>query len=187
MLLRESFCHSVYNCNQILNCINFVIMNKIIKDARQVVSKEKRSILDLEKRFLNDGFQKKFIKAVETIFNCKGKVVITGIGKSGIIAQKIVATFNSTGTYSTFLHSADSIHGDLGIVRENDVVILISKSGGTTEVTRLIPVFKELGVKTILITGASGFIGNFLIEEGLKRNYEVIPSEAEESVKMLSS
>jgi arabinose-5-phosphate isomerase len=128
-------------------------MNKIIKDARQVVSKEKRSILDLEKRFLNDGFQKKFIKAVETIFNCKGKVVITGIGKSGIIAQKIVATFNSTGTSSTFLHSADSIHGDLGIVRENDVVILISKSGGTTEVTRLIPVFKELGVKTILITG----------------------------------
>jgi len=128
-------------------------MNKIIKDARQVVSKEKRSILDLEKRFLNESFQKKFIKAVETIFNCKGKVVITGIGKSGIIAQKIVATFNSTGTYSTFLHSADSIHGDLGIVRENDVVILISKSGGTTEVTRLIPVFKELGVKTILITG----------------------------------
>jgi arabinose-5-phosphate isomerase len=128
-------------------------MDKIIKDARQVISKEKRSIIDLEKRFLKTDFQKKFIKAAETIYNCKGKVVVTGIGKSGIIAQKIAATFNSTGTYSTFLHSADSIHGDLGIVREEDIVILISKSGGTTEVTRLLPVFKELGVKTILITG----------------------------------
>jgi arabinose-5-phosphate isomerase len=75
------------------------------------------------------------------------------MGKSGIIAQKIVATFNSTGTNAIFLHSADSIHGDLGVVREEDVVILISKSGGTVEVMRLIPVLKNLGVKIILITG----------------------------------
>jgi arabinose-5-phosphate isomerase len=128
-------------------------MDKIIKDARQVVFKEKRAVGDLENRFLKKNFQNSFIKAVETIYNCKGKIIITGIGKSGIVAQKIVATFNSTGTYSTFLHSADSIHGDLGMVKENDVVILISKSGGTSEIARLIPVFKELGVKTIIITG----------------------------------
>jgi len=128
-------------------------MNKIIKDGRQVVIKEKKAIIELEKRFSESGFQSNFTKAVEDIYRCKGKIVISGIGKSGIVAQKIVATFNSTGTNSIFLHSADSIHGDLGVVREEDIVILISKSGGTAEVTRLIPVLKKIGVEIILITG----------------------------------
>lgn len=126
---------------------------KIISDGRQVVSTEKRAITDLEKRFQNPGFQKNFIAAVETIFKCKGKVVVTGIGKSGIIAQKIVATFNSTGTYSIFLHSADSIHGDLGVLRKEDVVMIISKSGDTEEIRQLIPNLKLLKVKIISIVG----------------------------------
>ncbi len=128
-------------------------MNKIVKNGKKVVLKEKSAISELEKRFNNENFKINFTRAVEEIYKCKGKVVVSGIGKSGIVAQKIVATFNSTGTNAIFLHSADSIHGDLGVVRENDIVILISKSGGTIEVIRLIPVLKNIGVKIILITG----------------------------------
>jgi arabinose-5-phosphate isomerase len=128
-------------------------MNKIIKDGKQVVIKEKKAIIELEKRFYDSNFQGNFIKAVDEIYKCKGKIVVSGIGKSGIVAQKIVATFNSTGTNSIFLHSADSIHGDLGVIREDDIVILISKSGSTAEVIRLIPVLKKMKVKIILITG----------------------------------
>ena len=125
----------------------------IIKNAKNVIALEKKSIDDLEKRFLKKDFRENFVNAVETIHKCKGKVIVTGMGKSGIIAQKIVATFNSTGTYSIFLHSADSLHGDLGMVKEEDVVILISKSGDTTEIKKLIPIFKELNIKIISITG----------------------------------
>ncbi|HEX2786776.1 MAG TPA: KpsF/GutQ family sugar-phosphate isomerase [Ignavibacteria bacterium] len=125
----------------------------VIKNARKVISIEKKAISDLERRFNNAEFSDSFRQAVDAIFKCKGKIVITGIGKSGIIAQKIVATFNSTGTYSIFLHSADSIHGDLGIVREDDVVILISKSGDTSEVKQIIPTLRDLGVKMIGILG----------------------------------
>jgi arabinose-5-phosphate isomerase len=125
----------------------------VIKNARKVIANEKKAVAELEKRFNNSAFSESFKQAVDVIFKCKGKVVVTGIGKSGIIAQKIVATFNSTGTYSIFLHSADSVHGDLGIVREDDVVVLISKSGDTSEVKQIIPTFKNLGVKLIGIVG----------------------------------
>lgn len=128
-------------------------MNKIIKSGRQVVIKEKKAIVELERRFNEESFQTNFTKTVEEIYRCKGKIIVSGIGKSGIVAQKIVATFNSTGTNAIFLHSADSIHGDLGVVREEDIVVLISKSGSTAEVMRLIPVLKNLGVRIILITG----------------------------------
>lgn len=127
--------------------------NNVIKNARKVVSIERKAVTDLEKRFNDPEFCESFTDAVDAIFKCKGKVVVTGIGKSGIIAQKIVATFNSTGTYSIFLHSADSIHGDLGIVREEDIVVLISKSGDTSEVKQIIPTFNDLGVKLIGIIG----------------------------------
>jgi len=126
---------------------------KAVRSGKSVVIKEKQALKDLEKRFSSITFKNNFAKAVNTIYYCKGKVVVTGIGKSGIIAQKIVATFNSTGTYSTFLHSADSIHGDLGIVKKEDVVILVSKSGSTPEIKRLIPILKEIGVTIISITG----------------------------------
>lgn len=94
-----------------------------------------------------------FVEVVETIYRCKGRVVVSGIGKSAIVAQKIVATFNSTGTPALFMHAADAIHGDLGMVQEEDVVICISKSGGTPEVKVLVPLVKSMGNKLIAITG----------------------------------
>ena len=125
----------------------------IIKNAKKVVCIEKKEIASLERRFNDKDFSDKFVSAVESIYKCKGKVVVTGVGKSGIIAQKIVATFNSTGTYSIFLHSADSVHGDLGILRDEDIVIVISKSGDSSDVTQIIPLLKTLKVKIIAIIG----------------------------------
>lgn len=127
-------------------------MNKIAENGKAVVSKEKRAIMSLEKRFNDEKFIKSFTKAVELIYNCKGKVIVTGIGKSGIIGQKIVSTFNSTGTYSIFLHSADSIHGDIGIIRKEDIALIISKSGDTNEIRMILPIIKGFGIKVILIT-----------------------------------
>lgn len=128
-------------------------MDKNIRYGKQAVVKERRSIQILEKKFSEKNFSRTFSGVVNEIFKCKGKVILTGLGKSGIIAQKISATLNSTGTYSMFLHSADSIHGDLGTIRKEDVVIIISKSGDTPEILKIIPFFKRFGVKTILITG----------------------------------
>ena len=99
--------------------------------------------------FINAHFE----KAVQTIYNCTGRVVVSGIGKSAIIAQKIVATFNSTGTPSIYLHAADAIHGDLGMVQQNDVVIIISKSGNSPEIKVLVPIVKNLGNTVIAIAG----------------------------------
>jgi arabinose-5-phosphate isomerase len=100
--------------------------------------------------YINDEFE----KAVNAIEQCKGRVVISGIGKSAIIAQKIVATLNSTGTPSIFMHSADAIHGDIGIIQQEDVVIVISKSGEGPEIKVLVPLIKNFG--NILI----GIVGN---------------------------
>lgn len=122
--------------------------DKSIADARRVIQIERKAISEVEKR-LNG----KFSEAVELIYKCKGRVVITGIGKSGIIAQKIVATFNSTGTPAIFLHSADSIHGDLGMIRDGDVVICISKSGDSFELINLLTVIKNFNVKVISLVG----------------------------------
>ena len=99
----------------------------IVSYGRKVVATEKKAVSDLESRFKNEKFKDNFAEAVESIYRCKGKIVVTGIGKSGIIAQKIVATFNSTGTYSIFMHSSDSLHGDLGVLRKDDVILIISK------------------------------------------------------------
>jgi len=94
-----------------------------------------------------------FDKAVSLIMNCPSRLIITGIGKSGIIGQKISATLNSTGTASFFLHPVEAMHGDLGIVDHNDVVLALSYSGETTELNMLLPVLKKRGVKTIALTG----------------------------------
>ena len=88
-----------------------------------------------------------FEKSVSVIYNGKGRVIVTGIGKSAIIANKIVATLNSTGTPAIFMHAADAIHGDLGIIQPNDVVICLSKSGNTPEIKVLIPLIRNLGIK----------------------------------------
>lgn len=100
--------------------------------------------------FINDDFE----KAVFSIRNCKGRVVLSGIGKSAVIAQKIVATFNSTGTPSIFLHAADAIHGDIGMLQQEDVSIIISKSGNSPEIKVLVPLIKNFG-NTII-----GMVGN---------------------------
>ncbi|WP_418511962.1 KpsF/GutQ family sugar-phosphate isomerase [Corallibacter sp.] len=101
-----------------------------------------------------------FSKSVELIYNSKGRVIITGIGKSAIIATKIVATLNSTGTPAVFMHAADAIHGDLGLILEDDVVICISKSGNTPEIKVLVPLIKNAKNKMIAITGnPDSFLG----------------------------
>lgn len=116
---------------------------------------ESAAILNLS-HLVNDHFA----DAVELIYKSKGRVIITGIGKSAIIASKIVATLNSTGTPSIFMHAADAIHGDLGLILNDDVVICISKSGNTPEIKVLIPLIKRAKNKLIAITGnVDSFLG----------------------------
>lgn len=102
---------------------------------------------------LLDRIDDSFTNAVEIILKCSGRVVITGVGKSGIIAQKIVATLNSTGTPSLYLHPTDAVHGDLGMVRQGDVVIGISKSGNSEELVYLLPLLKRIQIPIIVMTG----------------------------------
>lgn len=126
-----------------------MIINKnILAIAEKAILSESNSIAALTK-FLDENF----VNATETIYNCKGRLVVTGIGKSAIIAQKIVATMNSTGTPSMFLHASEAIHGDLGMVQQGDVVICISKSGNSPEIKVLVPLLKRLGNPLIAITG----------------------------------
>ena len=120
----------------------------ILEIAKQTITIESKAIANLIK-FLNKDFE----NAINFILNLKGRVIVTGIGKSANIASKIVATLNSTGTPSIFMHAADAIHGDLGIVQKDDVVICISKSGNTPEIKILIPLIKDLSNKIIAITG----------------------------------
>jgi len=109
---------------------------------------------------LSNLLDEDFSNAVELIYNSKGRVIITGIGKSAIIANKIVATLNSTGTPSVFMHAADAIHGDLGLILEDDVVICISKSGNTPEIKVLVPLIKNGPNKMVAITGnKDSFLG----------------------------
>jgi len=124
---------------------------EIINKGKEVVRIEAAAIADLEKS-IDEGF----VKAVNTIYECKGRVVLTGMGKSGLIARKIVATLNSTGTASIYLHPTDALHGDLGMVRQEDVVILLSKSGNTEEISNLIPMLKRLKVTLIAMCGLRG-------------------------------
>lgn len=116
--------------------------------AVQVINDEKKAVENLCNH-INDAF----VDAVETLFSTSGRVVVTGIGKSANIATKIVSTMNSTGTPALFLHAADAIHGDLGMVRPDDVVICISKSGNTPEIKVLVPLIKNFGNKLIAIVG----------------------------------
>jgi arabinose-5-phosphate isomerase len=129
--------------------------SSIINIAKQTIEMEGKAILNLS-NLINDDFA----DAVELIYKSKGRVIITGIGKSAIIASKIVATLNSTGTPSIFMHAADAIHGDLGLILKNDVVICISKSGNTPEIKVLVPLIKRAKNKLIAITGnKDSFLG----------------------------
>lgn len=123
-------------------------MNNIVEKGKEVIRIEAEAVAALEDRLAEN-----FAMAVELIYASKGRVVITGMGKSGLVARKIVATMNSTGTPSIFLHPSDALHGDLGMVRKEDVVVAISKSGNTAEVQQLIPMFKRIGVPMIALVG----------------------------------
>jgi arabinose-5-phosphate isomerase len=120
----------------------------IKKLALSTLQLEADSISHL-KKFIND----EFIETVRYLASIKGRIIVTGIGKSAIIAQKIVATLNSTGSPSIFMHAADAIHGDLGIIQKDDAIICISKSGDTPEIKVLIPLLKNWGNKLIAIVG----------------------------------
>lgn len=127
----------------------------ILASAKKTILSESESIANLVS-FLDSNF----VKAVEVIHHSIGRLVVTGIGKSAIIAQKIVATLNSTGTPSLFLHASEAIHGDLGMVQPGDVVICISKSGNSPEIKVLVPLLKRFGNKLIAITGNNtSFLG----------------------------
>ncbi len=116
--------------------------------ARKVLRIEASAILGLVDR-LNGAFE----SAVQLLFECKGRVIVTGMGKSGIICRKIAATFSSTGTPAFFLHPAEAIHGDLGAIREDDVVVALSHSGETDEILRLLESIRRIGAKLIALTG----------------------------------
>ena len=129
--------------------------DKIISVAKQTIKTESKAILNLVSLVNHE-----FAEAVRYIYQSKGRVIITGIGKSANIATKIVATLNSTGTPSIFMHAADAIHGDLGTIQENDSVICISKSGNTPEIKVLVPLIKAIGNKLIAITAnKDSFLG----------------------------
>ena len=129
--------------------------NSILETAKKTIELESLAIQNLV-NLIDDNFK----DSVEYILQSKGRVILTGIGKSANIATKIVATLNSTGTPSVFMHAADAIHGDLGNVLKDDVVVCISKSGNTPEIKVLIPLIKNYGNKIIAITGnKNSFLG----------------------------
>ncbi len=120
----------------------------MIDTAKKVLQIEADAVLALQ-----DRIDEKFEKAVQIILQCRGKVVVTGMGKSGLICQKIAATMASTGTPTFFLHPAEGIHGDLGMLSKGDVVIAVSYSGETEEVCRILPVIKRMGLPLITMSG----------------------------------
>jgi len=124
---------------------------KILEAGMRVVSIESDAVAALVKRIGSD-----FVRSVELLMSCKGRVIVTGMGKSGNIAQKFVATLNSTGSPAVFLHPSDAMHGDVGMVQKSDVVVAISKSGDTPEIAELIPLLRRIPVKMIAIVGKKG-------------------------------
>ena len=120
----------------------------ILETAKRTVSLEAEAVAGLQAYLTDD-----FVKAVELLYKTTGRLVISGIGKSAIIAQKIVATFNSTGTPSLYMHAADAIHGDLGMIQKEDVVMVISKSGNSPEIKVLVPLIKNFGNTLIGLVG----------------------------------
>lgn len=119
--------------------------------ARRTLIMESEALRCLETRLTPD-----FARVVQLIADCGGRVVVTGIGKSAIIAQKIAATLNSTGTAAMFMHAADAIHGDLGMIRQDDIVLCLSKSGESPEIKMLVPLLKNFGNNLVAIAGSTG-------------------------------
>ena len=120
----------------------------MLNSAKKTFEIEASAILKLREKL-----DENFIKAVNIILSCEGKVIVTGIGKSGLVSQKIASTFACSGTPAFFLHSTEGIHGDMGMISKKDVVIAVSNSGETDEIIQIMPVIKRLGLKTIALTG----------------------------------
>lgn len=133
----------------------------VVKRAKEILKIEAEAIKYLMER-IDDNFK----KAVDILFHCQGRVVVTGMGKSGLIGKKIAATLASTGTPALFLHSAEGIHGDLGMMVKGDVMLAISQSGTTEEIALLLPAIKRLGIKLISLTGDTDSV--------LAKNSEVV-------------
>ena len=130
------------------------LAKNIKKIARDVLLNESSAIHNIT-NFIDDNFE----ACVREIYSAKGRVVVTGVGKSAIIANKIVATLNSTGTPSIFMHAADAIHGDLGMIQSEDIVICISKSGNTPEIKVLVPLLKRRGSKLVaLVSNTNSYL-----------------------------
>ncbi len=125
--------------------------HEILESARRVIKIEAEAVATLAARL-----DENFAKAVMMILECSGRVVVTGMGKSGLICQKMVATMASTGTPAIFLHPAEGVHGDLGMLMKGDMVIAVSNSGETEEITRILPIIKRLGLPLIAMTGNPG-------------------------------
>lgn len=121
--------------------------NALLETARRVITLEAHAVEHLLKEISEE-----FIRAINMVYNCRGRVIVTGLGKSGAIGRKIAATLASTGTASYFLHASDGVHGDLGVVHKDDVIICLSKSGNSEELYNLLPVFQRIGVSVIAIT-----------------------------------
>ena len=137
--------------------IDTLLQNKdeVLGWAKETIALEAAAITRLQKQLNTD-----FVQTIETILQAKGRVVVTGIGKSAAIANKIVATLNSTGTPAIFMHAADAVHGDLGMIQTGDVVICISKSGNTPEIKALVPLIKQAGNTIVAMVGdVDSFLG----------------------------
>jgi arabinose-5-phosphate isomerase len=139
--------YAIFKIN--LQPVNKLNQQNIIESAKRTVAMQAASIIKL-----HDFIDETIVNAVNTISSSKGRLVISGIGKSAIVAQKIVATMNSTGTPALFMHAADAIHGDLGMIQQDDVVMIISKSGDSPEIKMLTPLVKNFG--NVII----GMVGN---------------------------
>jgi len=154
------------------------ISKSALEVAREVLRREGEAVLSLA-----ETMGAEFERVVDRILECKGRVIVTGVGKSGIIASKIAATLTSTGTPAFFIHPGDAAHGDIGVVEKSDVVIFVSKSGATAELTQLLPVLKRLGVTLISITAAKNSpvarACDYVIETGAASEacpFDVVPT-----------
>lgn len=149
------------------NTSNTKVRNSIVQQAKRVLQIEAQAISALLEK-LDDNFT----NAVEILDQCKGKVIVTGIGKSGIIAQKIASTFACSGTPAFFLHPAEGIHGDVGMMSKGDVVLAISNSGETQEIIQLLPLIKRWGIALIVITSKPASVlarsGDVILDTGVK-------------------
>ncbi len=150
----------------------------IIEQAKRVLKIEAEAIRNLLPRIGKD-----FEKAIEILFSCRGRVIVTGMGKSGLVARKIAATFTSTGTPAFYLHPAEGLHGDLGMLMKEDCVLAISYSGETAEMSAIIPVIKKMGLKFITLTGNKNSrlakFSDVVLDVSVKREacpYNIIPT-----------